>query len=119
MTAFGRAIGTIGAIAAVSLLQAAAPFDARGVYSKKTEDLLLMCSNGGTPCREFVNDVLKTLNVAAVLQPVKNYKGCAPAPLSGEQVDQLVLWLLSRAQLATGYAADDIAIAAEDLWPCK
>jgi hypothetical protein len=107
------------AILGAALLGAAAPFDAREVYSKKTDDLLLMCGNGGQPCRDFINDVLKTLNVAAVIQPVRNYKGCAPAPLTSEQVDQVVLWLLSRAQLASGYAAEDIGTAAQDLWPCK
>jgi hypothetical protein len=101
------------------LLQATGPFDARDVYSKKTDDLLLMCANGGAPCRDFINDVLQALNVAAVIRPVGNYKGCAPAPLSSEQVDQVVLWLLSRAQLASGYAAEDIGTAAQDIWPCK
>ena len=109
----------LAVVLGTSLLQAAAPFDVRQAYSKKTEDLLLMCGNGGEECRAFVNDVLKTLNVAAVIQPPRNYKGCAPAPLTAEQVDELVLWLLSRAQLATGYAAEDIGTAAQDLWPCK
>ena len=102
-----------------AVLQAAAPFDAREVTGKRTDDLLLMCSNGGEPCRAFVNDVLKTLNIAAVIQRPRNYQGCAPAPLTAEQVDQIVLWLLSRAQLATGYAAEDIGAAAQDMWPCK
>ena len=104
---------------AVLMLAGAAPFDVREISSKKTDDLLLMCSNGGEACRDFVNGVLMSLNVAAVLAPVQAYKGCAPAPLSFEQVDELVLWLLSRPQLASGYAAQDIAIAAQDLWPCK
>ena len=81
--------------------------------------MLLMCGNGGEECHAFINDVLKTLNVAAVIQPAANYKGCAPAPLSTEQADQLVLWLLSRPQLSSGYAAVDIGTAAQDLWPCK
>ena len=109
-----------GAILAPLLMAAStAPFDARQVYSMKTEDLLFMCLDGGDPCRDYINDVLKTLNVAAVIQPAKNYKGCAPAPLTREQVDQVVLWLLSRPQQSSGYAAVDIGSAAEDLWPCK
>ncbi len=108
-----------GAALGAFLLLGAAPFDAREISGKKTDDLLLMCTNGGEPCRAFINDVLKTLNVTSVIQPVRNYKGCAPAPLTAEQVDQIVLWLLSRAQLATGYAAVDIGAAAQDLWPCK
>jgi hypothetical protein len=91
----------------------------RAIYAQKTVDMLLMCGNGGEECRAFINDVLKTLNVAAVIQPPANYKGCAPAPLTPEQTDQLVLWLLSRPQLSSGYAAVDIGTAAQDLWPCK
>jgi len=109
----------LGVLAGAALLTGAAPLDPREIYAKKTSDMLLMCSNGGEMCRAFINDVLQTLNVAAVIQPAKNYKGCAPAPLSSEQVDQLVLWLLSRPQLSSGYAAIDIGTAAEDLWPCK
>ena len=109
----------VGVVLGAVLLQAAGSFDAREVSAKKTDDLLLMCTDGGEPCRAFVNDVLKTLNVTSVIQPARNYKGCAPAPLTAEQVDQIVLWLLSRAQLATGYAAEDIGAAAQDLWPCK
>jgi hypothetical protein len=109
----------MAAVASAALFCGAAPLDPREIYAKKTSDMLLMCVNGGEMCRVFVNDVLKTLNVAAVIQPAKNYKGCAPAPLSSDQVDQLVLWLLSRPQLSSGYAAIDIGTAAEDLWPCK
>lgn len=114
-----RSTQIAGALLSAVIVCGAEPFDVREVYSKKTEDLLLMCTNGGEVCRDFINDVLKTLNVAALTKPAANYKGCAPAPLSPEQTDQLVLWLLSRPSLASGYAAVDIGTAAEDIWPCK
>jgi len=114
-----RSVHIAGVVASAVLLGGAAPFDVREVYSKKTDDLLFLCTNGGQACRDFINDVLKTLNVAALTTPAPYYKGCAPAPLSPEQTDQVVLWLLSRPSLSSGYAAVDIGTAAEDLWPCK
>jgi hypothetical protein len=104
---------------AASCLLAAAPFGTPEMYGKKTDEVLILCSNGGMPCADFINGVLKTLNASTAVRPAGAYRGCAPAPLSGEQVDQVVLWILSRAQLATGYAVQDIGLAAEDLWPCK
>ncbi len=44
---------------------------------------------------------------------------CAPVPLDIEATGKLLNWILSFPQQATGYAADDIAKAAETLWPCK
>jgi hypothetical protein len=40
-------------------------------------------------------------------------------PLSKEQSDQMLLWMLSNAQQMNGFAADDIGLAARTLWPCK
>ena len=69
-------------------------------------------------------DVVKTSEVLEFFDtlPSGQYelpKGCAPAPLDPDQIDQVVIWILSRPQLATGYAVQDIGLAAEDLWPCK
>jgi hypothetical protein len=114
-----RPILPVSAALGAMLLAGAAPFGAPGMYSKKTDEVLILCSNGGPMCADFINGVLKTLNASTAIRPAGAYKGCAPAPLTGEQVDQIVLWILSRPQLASGYAVQDIGLAAEDLWPCK
>jgi hypothetical protein len=102
-----------------ALLGGAAPFASREIYTKKTDEVLILCSNGGKACADLINEVLTSLNAEAAIQPGHTYKGCAPAPLDSDQVDQVVLWILSRPQLASGYAVQDIGLAAEDLWPCK
>ena len=75
----------------VALLGAAAPFARPEAYSTKTDELLILCSNGGKACADLINDVLKSLNAASAIQPGRTYKGCAPAPLDPDQIDQVVI----------------------------
>mgnify|MGYP003338836605 CR=1 FL=1 len=100
-------------------LGGAAPFASADVYAKKTDELLILCSNGGSACAELINGILKSLNASTAVRTSSTYKGCAPAPLDSDQIDQVVIWILSRPQLASGYAVQDVGLAAEDIWPCK
>jgi hypothetical protein len=84
-----------------------------------TADYLLGCQKNQDACMAFTNRVLEILTTAAHFQQTQIYKGCAPVPLDIELTGRLVNWILAFPQQATGYAADDIAKAAEALWPCK
>jgi len=84
-----------------------------------TAEYLLRCERNQDACMAFTNRVLEVLTTAAFFQQKTIYKGCAPTPLDIEGTGQLVKWILTYPQQATGYAADDIAKAAEALWPCK
>ena len=92
---------------------------ASDVVGTMTADYLLRCQSNQQDCIAFTNRVLEVLSTAAFFQQKQVYKGCAPVPLDVEGTGQLVKWILTYPQQATGYAADDIAKAAEALWPCK
>jgi hypothetical protein len=92
---------------------------ASDVVGTMTADYLLRCQMSQATCIAFTNRVLEVLSTAAFFQQKQIYKGCAPVPLDVEGTGQLVKWILTYPQQATGYAADDIAKAAEALWPCK
>lgn len=83
-----------------------------------TSDYLLQCQKDLNACRETTNGMLQILSAASALGQAKFYKGCAPVPLSPEQTTQLLTRILGRPQQPMAYAADDIASAAEALWPC-
>ncbi|HEY4264403.1 MAG TPA: hypothetical protein VGM72_03730 [Micropepsaceae bacterium] len=76
-----------------------------------TANYVLQCQKDQAACQAFTNDALRTLG--------QSRKICAPVPLSREQANQLVAWIVSRPQQASGHADDDIATAAGALWPCK
>jgi hypothetical protein len=110
-------------ISAPAILVAAMAFaggaGAGELANSKTVDFLLNCNYDRDACNEFINQTLKTLDVRSVLGLSRTYKICAPLPLRPEEADQIVVWILSRAQQSTGRAAEDIVIASEDIWPCK
>ena len=89
------------------------------ISATTTADYLLNCQSSQDSCMAFTNRVLEVLTTAAFFQQRQIYKGCAPIPLDIEATAKVVNWILTFPQQATGYAADDIAKAAETLWPCK
>jgi hypothetical protein len=89
------------------------------IAGRMTADYLQECQANRNACRDFTNTVLQVLTSAAYLGQKQLYKGCAPVPLDPAETGELLAWILSHPQQATGYAADDIAMAAEALWPCK
>ena len=89
------------------------------ISAAMTGDYLVRCQRNQDACMAFTNRVLEVLTAAAFFQQKQIYKGCAPVPLDIEATGMLVKWILTYPQQATGYAADDIAKAAEALWPCK
>jgi len=84
-----------------------------------TAQYLLQCQKDQNACREFTNEVLQVFKTAVELHQATVYKACAPWPLTLDDTGKLVQKILDRPQDVTGYAADDIAIAAGALWPCK
>jgi len=101
------------------MASASAAPSASDVTGMMTADYLLRCQASREDCIAFTNRVLEVLSTAASFQQKQVYKGCAPVPLDVEATGKLVKWILTFPQQATGYAADDIAKAAEALWPCK
>jgi hypothetical protein len=94
-----------GLIASISSARAAEATDTI------TANYVLQCQKDPNACQVFTNNALKTLG--------QSRKICAPLPLNREQATQLVAWIVSRPQQASGHANDDIATAAGALWPCK
>jgi hypothetical protein len=86
-------------------------------YQQKTADFLTRCVTQDELCGDMLNEELKTLSAQAAIGRAKDI--CAPLPLSKEQSDQMLLWMLSNAQQMNGFAADDIGLAARTLWLCK
>jgi hypothetical protein len=84
-----------------------------------TSDYLLQCQKDQNACRETTNSMLQVLSAASALGQGKFYRGCAPVPLSPEQTALLLMRVVARPQQPMGYAAEDIAAAAEALWPCR
>ena len=95
------------------------PANAADISNAMTAEFLVQCSRSPDACRDFANDVLKVLNAAATLGQARDYKGCAPFPLSLDDTGKLVARMLARPQEMTGYAADDIGKAAQAVWPCR
>jgi len=92
---------------------------AADISGAMTADFLVQCQSSQTACRDFASDMLKALTGAPALASGKTYRGCAPLPLSLPQTGQLLERILSRPQEATGNAAEDIAVAAQAIWPCR
>jgi hypothetical protein len=92
---------------------------AADIAGAMTGDYLVQCQSSQTACRDFTNDMLKAVAAAPSLGNGKTYQGCAPLPLTLPQTGLLLERILSRPQEATGNAAEDIATAAQALWPCK
>jgi len=86
-------------------------------YQEKTADFLTRCVVQEDQCGDMLNAELKALAAAALVGRAKDI--CAPLPLSKEQSDQVLLWMLSNASQMNGFAADDVGLAARTLWPCK
>jgi len=105
--------------ALIPVAGSAAPAPSEDISSAMTADYLQRCQRNQDMCMAFTNRVLEVLTTAAQFQQRQIYKGCAPVPLDITATGQLVKWILTYPQQATGYAADDIAKAAEVLWPCK
>jgi hypothetical protein len=101
-------------IAGPSLAQA----PALNIAGAKTADYLQQCERDRNLCRDFANNVLQVMSAAAYLGQNKLYKGCAVLPLSAADTGKIVEQILSRPQQTNAYASDDIAKAAEALWPC-
>ena len=95
------------------------PVRAADISGAMTADYLLQCESNQDVCRDFTNNVLQVLNSAAFLGQARIYKGCAPWPLDLADTGKVLDWILAHPQQATGYAADDIALAAQALWPCR
>jgi hypothetical protein len=89
------------------------------VSGAKTADYLQQCERDRNLCRDFANNVLQIMTAAASLGQAKLYKGCALLPLNADDTGKLVEQIRTRPQTAGAYASDDIARAAEYLWPCK
>ena len=107
---------------ALTMAALAAGPSARGaedISGAMTSNYLTRCQRDQSGCMDFTNNVLQVLAVAARLGQGKLYKGCAPLPLGPEDTGKVVQWILDRPREATGYAADDIAAAAQALWPCR
>ena len=105
----------VWAIAVPSLAQV----PALNVSGAKTADYLQQCERDRNLCRDFTNNVLQIMTAAASLGQAKLYKGCAVLPLNADDTGKLIEQIVSRPQAAGAYASDDIARAAEYLWPCK
>lgn len=103
------------AIAVPSLAQV----PALSVAGTKTADYLQQCERDRNLCRDFTNNVLQIMIAAASLGQAKLYKGCAVVPLNADDTGKLIEQIRSIPQTAGAYASDDIARAAEFLWPCK
>ena len=107
----------------VAVLGIAVPAFAQGpalsVSGAKTADYLQQCQRDRNLCRDFTNNVLQIMTAAASLGQAKLYKGCAVLPLNADDTGKLIEQIQSRPQGAGAYASDDIARAAEFLWPCK
>lgn len=122
MTALGkyrRAVWGFALLVSAGIASASAAPSASDITGTMTADYLLRCQSNREECIAFTNRVLEVLSTAAFYQQKQIYKGCAPAPLDVVDTGKLVNWILTFPQQATGYAADDIAKAAEALWPCK
>jgi hypothetical protein len=91
---------------------------AANISGAKTADYLQQCERDRNMCRDFTNSVLQVMIAAASLGQAKLYKGCAVIPLSAADMGKIIEQILSRPQAAGAYASDDIARAAEALWPC-
>ena len=89
------------------------------VSGAKTVDYLQQCESDRNLCRDFTNNVLQIMTAAASLGQAKLYKGCAVLPLNADDTGKLVEQIGTRPQQTGAYASDDIARAAEYLWPCK
>jgi hypothetical protein len=89
------------------------------VSGAKTADYLQQCERDRNLCRDFTNNVLQIMIAAASLGQAKLYKGCAVVPLNADDTGKLIEQIRSAPQAAGAYASDDIAKAAEYLWPCK
>jgi hypothetical protein len=76
-----------------------------------TANYVLQCQKDQNACQVFTNNALRVIG--------QNRRICAPVPLNREQASQLVAWIVSRPQQASGHADDDIATAAGALWPCR
>jgi hypothetical protein len=92
---------------------------AADIAGAMTGDYLAQCQSSQTACRDFTNDMLKAVTASPSLGNGKTYRVCAPLPLGLPETGQLLQRILSRPQEATGNAAEDIATAAQALWPCK
>ena len=86
-------------------------------YQQKTADFLTRCVVQEEQCGDLLNAELKDIAGQALIGRTKDI--CVPLPLSKDQTDQLLLWMLSNAQQMNGFAADDIGLGARTLWPCK
>jgi len=86
-------------------------------YQQKTADFLTRCVTQEAQCGDMLNEELKALAAQALIGRAKDI--CAPLPLTKDQTDEMLLWMLSNAQQMNGFAADDIGLAARTLWPCK
>ena len=104
----------VGTFAVPSLAQV----PAANISGAKTADYLQQCERDRNMCREFANSVLQVMLAAASFGQTKLYKGCAVLPLSAADAVKIVEQIRSRPQQAGAYASDDIARAAEELWPC-
>jgi hypothetical protein len=89
------------------------------VSGAKTADYLQQCERDRNLCRDFTNNVLQIMAAAASLGQAKLYKGCAVLPLNADDTGKLIERIRSIPPAAGAYASDDIAKAAEFLWPCK
>ena len=76
-----------------------------------TANYLLQCQKDQNACQVFTNNAVRVL--------AQSRKACAPNPVSRDDTNKLVQWILTRPQQSTGHANDDIAMAASALWPCK
>ena len=105
----------VWAIAVPSLAQV----PALNVSGAKTADYLQQCERDRNLCRDFTNNVLQIMTAAASLGQARLYRGCAVLPLTADDTGKLIEQIRTRPQAANAYASDDIARAAEFLWPCK
>ncbi len=112
----------VGMLPALAVLVLAVPSLAQApalnVSGSKTADYLQQCQRDRAVCRDFANNVLQVMAAAASLGQTKLYKGCAVLPLSAADAGKIIEQIQSRPQQNGAYASDDIAKAAEELWPC-
>jgi len=110
-------------VSALAVLGSAVPAFAQvpalSVSGAKTADYLQQCERDRNVCRDFTNNVLQIMTAAATLGQAKLYRGCAVLPLNADDTGKLIEQIRTRPQAAGAYASDDIARAAEYLWPCK
>ncbi len=113
----GLAVAAVAALLSGTTPVSAAPHET-SIYQQKTADFLTHCNLvEHDECVALVNRALMTLEAEAAIGRGRNL--CAPLPLKPEQSDDLIIWILSNAQAANGFAADDLSLAARTLWPCK